>query len=192
MNNMFRMVVPILVWTILSTPISAAEKDDWYAKAVKSVAAKIEPAEAKAGQTVTFNVTIELNEGFYTYPLKQVDENAKSFVNKMTFPKPDKLIFVGDAIDPDGFDKKSEPVLMIDELRTYKNSVTYSRKAVVAPGTMPGEVALKLESFKLSVCDASNCFPPKTLMPEAKLTVIAGSVDVAKEFADEVKKAMQK
>jgi hypothetical protein len=180
-----------LAFVILALAISAsaADKDAWYAKAVKSVVAKIEPAEAKPGETVTLSLTVELAEGYYTYPLQQVDDNAKSMVNKLSFPKPDKLIFVGHTVDPEGFDKKAEPVLMIDELRTYKGSVTYTRKAVIAPGTEVGETTVKLESFKLTVCDAMNCFPTKTLTPEAKLKIVAGSVEVAKEFADEVKKA---
>ena len=51
------------------------------------------------------------------------------------------------------------------------------------------DATVALESFKLSVCDAKNCFPAKTLQPEAKFKVIEGSVEVAKEYADEVKKA---
>ena len=171
--------------------LPAAEKDDWYAKAVKSVEATVEPAEAKPGQTVKFKLTVKLNEGFYTYPLKQVDAKAKAMVNKITFPTGGSLIFVGEAIDPMGFDAKKEPLLEIEELRTYKESVTFERMAVVSPNAKPGAASVKLDSFKLSICDATNCFPTKTLTPEAKWKVLEGRVEVAKEFAEEVKKSLE-
>ena len=167
----------------------AADKDAWYAKAVKSVTATVEPAGAKPGQTVTFKLEVKLNDGYFTYPLKQVDENAKSMVNKIAFPKPGTLIFVGDAKDPAGYLTKSEPAADILELRTYKETATFERKAVVSPGAKPGEATATLESFKLSVCDAKTCFPVKLLQPEAKFKVLEGGVEVAKEYADEVKKA---
>lgn len=179
----------VLAIALALSPAVAAEKDAWYAKAVKSVTATVEPAEAKPGQTVTFKLEIKLNDGYFTYPLKQADENAKSMVNKIAFPKPGTLIFVGDAKDPEGYLTKSEPAVDIAELRTYKDSVTFERKAVVSPSAKPGDATVVLESFKLSVCDAKNCFPAKTLTPEAKFKVAEGSVEVEKQFADDVKKA---
>jgi hypothetical protein len=175
---------------VLSPLAPAADKDAWYAKAVKSVEASFDPAEAKPGQTVTFKVTVTLNDGYYTYPLKQPEKNAKGMVNKIAFPKPGSVIFVGDAKDPDGFDTKSEPLLDITELRTYKGTATFERKAVVSPTAKPGDVTVQLDKFVLSVCDASNCYPANTLTPEAKLKVLDGKVEVAKEFAAEVKAAL--
>jgi hypothetical protein len=169
----------------------AAEKDAWYARAVKSVVATVEPAEAKPGQTVVFKLTVELNDGYFTYPTKQPDENAKSMVNKFAFPKPETLVFVGDLADPIGYLSKDEPVLGITDLRTYKGSATFERKAVVSPKAKPGEATVTLEYFKLSVCDAKNCFPAKTLQPEARFKVLAGAVEVEKRYSDEVKKAIE-
>jgi hypothetical protein len=175
----------------LGTLVPAAEKDAGYAKAVKSVEASFDPTEAKPGQTVMFKLTVTLNDGYYTYPLKQADKNAKGMVNKISFPKPGGVIFVGDAKDPDGFETKSEPLLDITELRTYKGKATFERKAVVSPNAKPGEATVQLDKFVLSVCDASNCYPAKTLTPEAKLKVLDGRVEVAKEFAAEVKAALE-
>lgn len=169
--------------------VSAAEKDAWYAKAVKSITASVEPAEAKPGQTVTFKLEIKLNEGYFTYPTKQSDENAKSMVNRFTFPKPGTLVFVGDVKDPEGYISRDDPVIGILDLRTYKDSATFERKAVVSPKAKPGEATIALDAFKLNVCDAKNCFPAKTLQPEAKFKVIEGSVEVEKQYADQVKKA---
>ena len=186
-----RSAVALLLFAILTRPATAAEKDAWYAKAVKSVTASVEPAEAKPGQTVRFKLTVELNDGFFTYPTRQPDDNAKSMVNRMTFPKPGTLIFVADTIDPIGYLSKDEPVLGIMDLRTYKGSATFERKAVVSPKAKPGMAVIALESFKLSVCDAKNCFPAKTLQPEASFKVLDGVVEVEKAYAEEVKKAIE-
>lgn len=175
--------------SLIHSLATAADKDAWYARAVKSVTATVEPAEVKPGQTVTFKLEVKLNDGYFTYPLKQADENAKFMVNKIAFPKPGTLIFVGDAKDPEGYLTKSEPAADIVELRTYKDTATFERKAVVSPKAKPGDAVAALDSFKLSVCDAKNCFPAKTLQPEAKFKVIEGNVEVEKQFADEVKKA---
>lgn len=180
-----------LTLALLAGFAPAADKDAWYAKAVKGVTATVEPAEAKPGQTVTFKLTVELNDGYHTYPLTQPDKKAKGMVNKITFPAAGSLIFVGDAADPAGFDTKPEPLLDITELRTYKTIVTFERKAVVSPKATPGDATVKLDSFVLNVCDEANCFPAKTLTPESKLKVLAGSVEVAKEYAADVKKALE-
>lgn len=179
-----------LVLLVSAAVASAADKDAWYAKAVKSVEATFDPAEAKPGQTVTFKLTVTLNDGYHTYPMKQTDPNAKGMVNKLTFPKPGGVIFVGDATDPEGYDTKPEPDLNIAELRTYHNSVTFERKAVVSPKAVAGEAAIKLDAFELNVCDKLNCFPAKTLTPAAKLKVLDGRVEVEKTYAAEVKKAL--
>jgi hypothetical protein len=184
-----KFTIASIVLLIALSFASAAEKDAWYAKAVKSIAATVEPAEAKPGQTVVFKLSIELNDGYFTYPTKQPDENAKSMVNKIAFPKPGTLVFVGDVVDPKEFLVKDEPLLGIAELRSYKGTATFERKAVVSPKAKPGDATVALESFKLSVCDAKNCFPAKTLQPVAKLKVLEGQVEVAKEYADEVSKA---
>jgi hypothetical protein len=171
--------------------VHAAEKDVWYAKAVKKLEASVEPAEAKAGQTVTVKLMLELVDGYHTYPTKQVDPNAANFVNKLVFQNSDSLIFVGETKNPDKFESKMEPELMIVDLRQLKGTIVYEQKAVVSPKAAVGDTTMSIKDFRLSVCDASNCFPPKKLTPSAKFKVIAGSVDVAKEYADAVKKALE-
>lgn len=186
----YRTMISLGAIALVAMPLlsaSAADKDAWYAKAVKSITASVEPVQAKPGQTVEFQITIQLNDGYFTYPTKQPDDNAKSMVNKFVFPKPDQLIFVGETVDPSGYISKDEPDLGISDLRTYSGTVKFVRKAVVSPRAKPGDVTVTLDAFKLSVCDAKNCFPAKTLQPEAKFKVIEGRVDVEKQYADEVK-----
>ena len=64
--------------------------------------------------------------------------------------------------------------------------------AVASPTAKAGEVAVELPKFLPSVCDKDNCFPPKTLKPEAKLKVLDGpAVAVDKKYAEEVEKALK-
>lgn len=170
---------------------AGVQKKGWYEKAVKKIEAKFEPAEAKPGQTVTFTLTVDLNEGYHTYPTLQPDKLASSMVNVMKFPEPGAVVFVGTVADPKEFEVTSEPALGIKEIRTNAGKATFSRKAVVSPKAPPGAATVKLASFKLLVCDEKNCFPPKTVPVEASLKVLDGpAVPVDPAYAGEVAKAL--
>ncbi len=185
--------VASLAFLLALLPASPASAQKWYEKAVKKVEAKFSPAEAKPGQTVTFTVTIELNDGFHTYPTVQADKQAAAMVNEIKFPKADTVIFVGKTEDPKDAKTKAEPDLGILEMTYCTGTVTYTRKAVVSPKAATGATTVKLASFRLSVCDKDNCFPPKKVPVEAILKVLSGgAVEVEKAYADEVKKALEK
>ncbi len=178
-------------FALAAGPSAAQDKKPaWWDKAVKKVEAAFDPAEAKPGQTVTLKLTVELHDGYYTYPLKQEDKAAAWMVNKLAFPEAGAVVFVGEPIDADDYKTKAEPELGIRELRYYPKKVVYERKAVVRPSQKPGEVAVKLPEFRLTVCDANNCYPARKLTPEAKLKVLDGpAVPVDPKYAGELKKA---
>ncbi|MDB5313101.1 MAG: hypothetical protein JWO38_7303 [Gemmataceae bacterium] len=183
--------VAFLLAAVPDRSASAVQKTGWYEKAVKKAEAKFEPAEAKPGETVTFKLTVDLNDGYHTYPTVQPDKQAEGMVNVLKFPDPGTVIFVGPVTDPKDFETKPVPELMIKELRECSGTVVFSRKAVVSPKAAPGPAAVKLAAFKLSVCDKTNCFPPKTVPVEAALKVLDGPpVAVEKAYADEVAKAL--
>lgn len=159
---------------------------------VKSVEATFEPAEAKPGQTVTFKLTVTLEDGYYTYPLVQPEKGGAEYqVNKLEFPKADAVVFVGEPLDPPNPKTKADPAASITEMHYFTGTVVYQRTAVVAPAAKPGEVTVQLPKFSLSVCDKDACYPAKTHKPEAKLKVVEGSVPVDKKYAAEVEKAVQ-
>jgi len=63
---------------------------------------------------------------------------------------------------------------------------------VVPPSAKAGETTAKVK-IKLLVCDANNCFPPKTVELEAALKVLdAPAVPVESKYKDEVEKAGKK
>ncbi len=184
-------VVAISLATAPASPAVAPAAQKWYEKAVKKVEASFLPAEAKPGQTVTFSVTVELNEGYNTYPTVQIDKMAAGMVNVFKFPEPGAVIFVGELENPKEPKTKADPEAGIKELRYYTGAVTFSRKAVVSPKATAGPATVKLTSFKLSVCDKDSCYPPKDVPTEATLKVLdAPAVPVEKEYAEEVKKAL--
>lgn len=179
------------VAALLAAVPGSASAQKWFDKAVKKVEGRFTPAEARPGETVTFTLTVELNGGYHTYPAAQPDPKAESMVNVLKFPAPGAVIFVGQTHDPKGFAKKAEPDLGIKELRYYTGTVVYTRKAVVSPKAKPGAAAVKLPEFSLSICDETNCFPPKKVPVEATLKVLdAPPVPVEKAYAEEVAKAL--
>jgi hypothetical protein len=180
----------VAVASALSAVPGTAGAQKWYEKAVKKLDAKFTPAEAKPGETVTFALTIELNDGYYTYPTAQTDPAAAGMVNVFKAPKPGAVVFVG-AVSEGKVQTKAEPELGIKELRYLPGTATYTHKVVVSPTAAPGATTVKLTEFALSVCDKSNCFPPKKVPVEAVLKVLdAPAVPVERAFADEVKKAL--
>jgi len=185
-------IIPLLALAgALAGPVAPAAGQKWYEKAVKKVEATFSPAEAKPGQTVTFTLTVELHEGYYTYPTVQPDKMAAGMTNILQFPKPGPVIFVGEVQDPKDTRTKAEPDLGIAELRYCTGKVVYTRQAVVSPQAAAGPVTVKLDAFKLSVCDKDNCYAPKNVPVEAGLKVLEGpAVPVEPKFADEVKKAL--
>ena len=157
--------------------------------AIKKVEASFEPAQAKPGQTVTLRLTVQLADGYHTYPVVQPTPEAKYSVNKITFPPADAVVFVGETVDPvEPKTKKSED----HEYLVYPGGGTWIRKAVVRPTARPGDTTVKVQ-LRLMVCDEDRCFPPKAIDLEATLKVLDGpAVPVEAKYNAEVEKAGKK
>jgi hypothetical protein len=187
---MTRILAGVVALTFV--PIALA---DPATDAVKKVEAVFEPADAKPGQTVTLKIKVELADGYHTYPVVQPAEEAKFSANKLTFPADGPVVYVGDTVDPVGPKTKivDDPVAKEKyELLYYPGGGTWVRKAVVLPTAKAGAATSKVK-IRLLVCDAENCFPPKTVELEAKLKVLDGpAVEVEKKYQAEVEKATKK
>src|SRR5262245_47556429 len=145
--NRILVLIPLAVVAVaLASPPAPAGTagQKWYEKAVKKVEGTFTPAEAKPGQTVTFTLPLELNEGYHSYPTVQTDKMAVGMVNTIQFPKPGNVIFVGDVQDPKDTKTKAEPDLGIAELRYCTGKIVYTRKAVVSPKATAGPTTVKL------------------------------------------------
>jgi hypothetical protein len=165
----------------------------WFEKAVRRLEASFTPAQARRGQTVTFTLTIQLQEGYYTYPTRQSDPQAAALVNDLRFPDPQEVIFVGPVEDPKTVQVKAEPQAGIPSLRYCTGTVTYTRAAVVHPQARPGRVTVRLPKVRLNICDANTCFPAKEVAVEATLTILDGPpLPVEERYAEEVRRVLEK
>ena len=184
-----RQFASTLVVLALSITASAQSIND----AIKKVEATFEPADARPGQTVTVKITVQLADGYHTYPVNQLADEAKFSANKITFPSDGTVVYVGETVDPvSPHTKKVKEGTETYELQYYPGGGTWIRKAVVLPSAKAGAATSKIK-VRLLVCDADNCFPPKTFDVEAALKVLEGpAVEVEKKYRDAVEKAAKR
>jgi thiol:disulfide interchange protein len=139
--------------------------------AVTKIEAITDVKEAEPGETIKVKVTVELSDGWHTYPTKQVDPQAQSQVTKFTGPEgPAKL---GSIEDPAGFIAKPELDINIQELRYYEKSVTWVIPVIINADAKPGVIDVAPKTIKLLACDEMGCLPPRSIPLSAKLTVKA-------------------
>jgi hypothetical protein len=155
---------------------------------LKKAEAKFEPAEARPGQTVTLKLTLQLLDGWNTYPTVQTDKRAKAQANKIEFPEASGVVFVDALVEPPHPKQKAEPIAGIEQLLYYPGGGTWERKAVVPPTAKPGAISAKIK-FRVLVCDKDNCLPPRTVELEATLKVAGEPVAVDPKYKEQVEKA---
>lgn len=186
----FLILVSLLIYGI-AEPATAQKKADWFSKAVAKVESRFIPAEAKPGQTITWQVSLHLKEGYYTYPLRQADKAAASMINELVFLPSTSVIFVGEARDPVKYKSKTEPILGIQELRYLPDVVVYERTAIVSPKAAPGSTRVAT-TLQLNICNENNCFPTRAITSEASLTITDGApVPVDPKYQAEVQKSLE-
>lgn len=161
--------------------IRAQEERLSFEKAVESIKATVEPAEARPGQTVTFKVEVRLRENWYTYPTEQLDGPVKSSKTTLQLPTSADLIFVEGIKDPPDYHIKSEGKL---SYRTYPGGATWQAKAVVSPKASPGDTTVELKKLTLIVCYevTGNCLPPRTVSRVATFKVSGSPVPVEAQY----------
>lgn len=186
MNRMlFAVTAVVAAWA--AGPVQAAAKPT-YAAGVKSVTGRIEPAEAKPGQTVQFLVTVELNQFYYTYPTVQPQPKHASSRTVIDLPPSDDLLFVEPVADPAGAKtKKSDG----QDLAVYPGGVTWSIPAVVSPTATAGDHTVALKQFKMIVCYDDDvlqiCLRPQESSVAATVKVLAGpAVEIDSKYKDAV------
>jgi hypothetical protein len=153
------------VFALIVLVPSAIAQNQSFDDVVKKVEAKFEPATAKRGQAITWKLTIELADGWHTYPTKQADPDADSFVNKFKFPTGLATAFVADLKEPKGITRNEAgtKITMIDGVGTWQRTV------VIRPDAKPGKLKVKVP-VKILAC-SDRCLPPQTVNTEAEITI---------------------
>jgi thiol:disulfide interchange protein DsbD len=135
----------------------------------------IDPAEARPGDTVTFNVTAKLDPGFHIYKYSKVQGPGP--VNT-TFDFFDKagLEVEGDWVASQEPEKHKDPNFAdVDLVEYHEREVTWSIKLKIPDGTAPGKKSLRCQA-RYQVCDAKLCsIPGQWTLPEAVLTVLSAN-----------------
>lgn len=138
------------------------------------LSATVEPAEAKAGDVVTFKVTAKVADGWHIYQYKP---NPKGEVVKDTYFDFFELAGLKPAGDWTSSRKpirKAEPAFGNEILESFEGEVQWSLRLQVPSGTAPGAKALRTQ-IGFQICDANSCKPPTRItLPEVKLTVVPG------------------
>jgi hypothetical protein len=154
----------------------------------KRIEAKVEPATAKRGETVKWKLTIELAEGWHTYPTKQLDPKHDSYVNKIRFANTAAVVFVDDVKEPDLKVRIEEDA----KLGEVEGIGVWERPLVVRPNAKPGKVKISVP-VTVQVCDKTGCLPPKKLNVDVELTISdAPAVAVEQKYLKEVEAAQKK
>src|SRR5262245_26075616 len=187
---MTRIIPPILLLFLAGTSPALAQAIT-FETAVESIEAKIEPAEAKAGQTVKYKLTIKLFPDHWTYPVVQQNPKEKLTVNKFQLPPPGDLIFVEPIVDPENSHTKPSPEG--GEMVYYPDGATWEFTAVVSPKAMPGDKQVAVKLSKILVCNNQGCISPGSVPIKqvvASLRVLPGSVEVEPKYRDKVEEIL--
>ena len=151
---------------------------------VTSITAKAEPATVKRGETVKWKLQITLAEGWHSYPTKQPDERSDSFVNKIAFPKPGDVVFVGELKEPPAKVHTESDGSKVSEV---EGQPVWERAFVVHPNAKPGKLTISVP-VTISVCDKTTCLVPKKVMVDVVLTVSdAAPVKIDPKYEKEIK-----
>src|SRR5438046_3208651 len=144
MTRLSRVALAALLGLLTAAAPTLAEEKPKFFEQVAEVSVKVEPAEARPGQTVTWSGTVTPIPGWHTYPTEQApDSENASTVNKFVFEKaqgPGQ--FVGtlnvppyrDEVEPDSGAR----------LRFYDGPVTFSRPFQVAKDAKSGDYELEV------------------------------------------------
>ena len=184
MKRLF-LVVPLLLWLGASTEAFGQRVS--FQDAVESIEGRIEPAEARPGQTVTFKLIVKLNPPFYTHPTVQPDPRVETSKTSIELPITGDLLFVEPVTDPPNAKSKMNS---IGTLTYYQDGAVWEFKAVVSPLAAPGDLKIALKKFRPLICKADKndefCLSPRNVPVEATLKVAGERVEVEEKYRGKV------
>jgi DsbC/DsbD-like thiol-disulfide interchange protein len=157
------MVLALVVSPVFA--VTALAQNQTFQDVVKKVEARVDSASAKRGETVKWSLTVEIADGWHTYPTKQNDPKADSYVNKIKFANQGGAIFVGELKEPATVERKEDEA----NISIVEGSGTWQRAIVISPDAKPGKIKIQVP-IKILAC-ADRCLPPQTVTTEVELTI---------------------
>jgi thiol:disulfide interchange protein DsbD len=195
MSRIVRLLTALPTVALFATVVGAEgtpppTKNRAFIDAVPTASVRVEPAEAKRGQTVLWKMTLDITPGWYTYPTMQVSPAAASSVTNFAFPPPGDVVFVGALQEPIPHNKNLEGLIapgQAAEIQILEGKVEFKRAFVVSPNAEPGEKKIKVTA-EVIVCNAKGqCLLPTKLPFVVPLTITADPpVSVEAQYQKEI------
>ena len=137
----------------------------------------LKPDVARAGETVSYQVTAKLAPGFhiYQYAKKSVEEGPEN--TQFDLFDTAGLEVTGDWTSSRPPIRKKEEVAFpkLEFVEFFEDEVTWSIPLHVRPGTEPGKKMLRSQA-RYQVCDAKGCsIPGQWTLPDVTLTIEPGA-----------------
>jgi thiol:disulfide interchange protein DsbD len=146
--------------------------------------AAVTPTEAKRGELVKLTVTGTLKPGYHTYPLRQTNPKAASFVAKLDVKDTAGLKPLPPVTESPA-DEVPEPTIG-GSLLEYLKEFTWSQDVLIPPEVEPGTKTLKLK-ISSQVCDEHNCVPVNVNLEAAVKVSDAPAVAVSPAVQERLK-----
>jgi thiol:disulfide interchange protein len=136
--------------------------------------AAVEPAEAKAGDTVTFKVKAKLDPGYHVYKYSTEKASGPSYTTFDFFDTAGAKV-EGTWTPARAPIKHKDPNFAdLPFVEYYEDEVTWSIPLRIPAGTEPGKKVLRCQAH-YQVCNDKTCsFPGQWTIPDVELTVLAG------------------
>ncbi|MDR3636176.1 MAG: cytochrome c biogenesis protein CcdA [Isosphaeraceae bacterium] len=137
----------------------------------------VTPREAKAGDTVTYQIDTKLAPGWHIYKYAKQDPDSGPRATKFDFFDTAGLKIVGDWTASKDPILKQEPAFDNQVLSFYEDEVAWTIKLQVPPGTKPGKKVLRVQAG-YQICDPQTCSTPgQWTLPDVELTVLPGGAE---------------
>jgi thiol:disulfide interchange protein DsbD len=168
---------------LLATGLSAADapkpakKDSRLGIKPKTaeLTASVTPAQAKPGDTVTFQVTAKLDPGYHIYKYAKTMEESGPVNTSFDFFDTAGLVIEGDWTASRPPERHKDPNFAdVEFVEFYEDEVTWSIKLKVPAGIEPGKKVLRCQA-RYQVCDVKLCsIPGQWTLPDAELAITGG------------------
>ena len=134
----------------------------------------VKPAEAKPGDTVTFQVTAKLKPGWHIYTQAKTQEGDGPRNTLFDLFDTGGLEVVGDWKASRKPESKAEPAFDNKVFEYFEDEVIWSITLKVPPGTAAGKKTIRCQA-SYQICNAQSCsFPGRWTLPDATVTVQSG------------------